>query len=319
MRLGPRSIVARGAHRGSARSTERSAGVPRRTYLSHALRAALPLAVLAALCFYPRPAPARPQGTTVLAPDTSAVKAREVIQRAIQALGGPAYLGVKDITRTGRFAAFEHNGQSNGSIQITVWTKLPDKERVLYQTKAYYTELPGPIPWPVHKSGSLYQVRNGAQGWILGSAGVEDLPPESVARLRDAGKKDINRLFRSRLDEPDLILRYTGQDLLDLKMVDWIESSDVNRFTIRIAFDHSTHLPVHATYLFRDETNEPDQEDDDFSVYHVFQGVQSPMQIGRSRRGYRVWQWFYDDVKYNTGLADSLFTREGLEQMAKHK
>jgi hypothetical protein len=284
-------------------------------------RAAVLIALLAVLLLIPWTGAAR-QGTTVLAPDASAAKAREVIQRAIQALGGPAYLGVKDMTRTGRYAGFDHNGSSRGSIQITDWVKLPDKERIAYQTKAYYAELPTPlgIPWPVHKSGTLYQVRNGDQGWLLGSGGVEELPPDSLARLRDTRKKDINLLFRVRLDEPDLVLRYAGQDLFEIRMVDWVESSDANRFTIRIAFDHATHLPVHATYLFREaETNEPDQEDDDFSVYHAFQGVQTPMQISRSRRGYRVLQWFYDDIKYNTGLGDSFFTREALEQLAGKK
>jgi hypothetical protein len=284
--------------------------------------AAASATLVAALLLAPWNGAARPQGTTVLAPDASAAKARQVIQQGIQALGGPAYLGVRDITRTGRYASFDHNGSARGSIQITTWSKPPDKERVLYQTKAYYTEVPTPLgmPWPVHKSGSIYQVRNGNQGWILGSGGVEELPPDSIARIRNQRYKDINVLFRERLDEPDLILRYTGEDLLETKMVDWIESSDVNRYTIRVAFDHATHLPTHATYLFRDpETNDPDQEDDDFAVYHVFGGVQSPLQIARSRKGYRVWQWFYDDVKYNTGLSDSLFTREGLEALSKGK
>ena len=284
-------------------------------------RASLSLSLLAGLLLSPRNGAAH-QGTTVLAPDASAAKAREVIQAAVQALGGPAYLGVKDMTRTGRYSSFEHNGASRGSIQIADWVKPPDKERIEYRTKAYYAEIPTPlgIPWPVHKSGAFYQVRNGDQGWILGSGGVEELPPDSLARIRDQRRKDINLLFRSRLDEPGLILRYAGQDLLEIKMVDWVESSDSGRFTIRIAFDHATHLPVHATYLFREaETNDPDQEDDEFSVYHVFQGVQTPMQIARSRRGYRVWQWFYDDIKYNTGLSDSLFTREGLEQLAGKK
>ena len=184
-----------------------------RRALSRGLRLGGSLALLAALCFYPHTTPARPQGTTVLAPDASAVKARQVIQQAIQALGGPAYLGVKDVTRTGRYASFEHNGSSRGSIQITTWSKPPDRERILYQTKVYYTDVPTPIGiwWPVHKSGSVYQVRNGDQAWVLGSAGVEDMSPDSKARIRDAAKKDINALFRSRLDEPGLILRYTGQ------------------------------------------------------------------------------------------------------------
>ena len=265
-------------------------------------------------------AAAHPQGTTVLAPDASNAKAREVIARAIQALGGPAYLGVKDMTRSGRYSAFDHNGSARGSIMVTDMIKWPDKERIEYRIKIYWggAEIPGPIPMPIRKIGTTYQVHNGNQGWILASGGIEEMLPESLARIRDQRRKDINLLFRSRLNEPDLILRYTGQDLLDMKLVEWIESSDIDRFTIRIAFDRSTHLPIHATYLYRDpETHDPIQEDDEFSVYHTFQGIASPLQISHDRQGYRVNQMFFDEVKYNTGLDDSLFTREGLEAIFK--
>src|SRR5208282_1848573 len=84
----------------------------------------------------------------------------------------------------------------------------------------------------------------------------------------------------------------------------------------RIAFDHSTHLPVHAVFLFRDpESGDPVQEDDDYSSYHLIQGVVTPLQISHDHNGYHVSQMFLEDVKYNTGLSDSLFTRESLEQL----
>jgi hypothetical protein len=86
-------------------------------------------------CFAAWPRAARPQDTTVLAPDASAARAREVIQRAIQAMGGTAYLGVKDITRIGRYSTFEHNGESRGTVRITDMVKLPDKERIQYTYK----------------------------------------------------------------------------------------------------------------------------------------------------------------------------------------
>jgi len=263
------------------------------------------------------PGSALPQDTTVLAPDASAAKAREVIQRAIRALGGPAYLGVRDTTRSGRFSTFEHNGAVTGTIKVIDMVKMPDKERIEYIfRREFETYIPLPIDIPFHKTGSAFEVHNGDQGWTLSGGGVDEMSPEAFDRVLQQRKKNINLLFRARLNEPDLVLRYTGQDTLDLKLVDWVEVSDATRFTTRIAIDHSTHLPIHAVFLFRDpESGDPVQEDDDFSSYHLIQGVVTPMQISHDHNGYHFSQMFLEDVKYNTGLSDSLFTRESLEQL----
>lgn len=270
------------------------------------------------------PGVARPQDTAVLAPEASAAKAREVIQRSIQALGGAAYLGVKDMTRTGRYTTFEHNGESRGTVRITDMVKLPDKERIEYNFKMYYgVDVPIPlifvdIPYPMSKSKSSFEVRNGDSGWILGSGGVIPLEADALAKVRLQRKKDINLLFRARLNEPEMVLRYTGQDVVDLKFVDWVEASDADRFVTRIAIDHSTHLPVRAIFLFRDsETGDPVEDHDYFSNYRPIQGVMTPMQIAHEHNGYQVSQMFFEEVKYNTGLDDSLFTQEALDHLAK--
>ena len=272
------------------------------------------------------PVPARPQDTVVLAPDASAARARELIQRAIQALGGPAYLGVKDMTRSGRYTSFEHSGATRGTIKITDIVKLPDKERIEYNVKMYYgVDAPIPlifvdIPYPLSKTKSTFEVHNGDSGWILGAGGIVDMPAESLAHLREKRKKDLNLLFRERLNEPGLILRYAGQDVVDLKLVDWIEVSDSDRFTTRIAFEHSSRLPLRAIFLFRDpETGDRIEDHDYFSNYRPVQGVMTPMQITHEHQGYQVSQMFFDDVKYNSGISDEIFSRQGLEQLSRGK
>ena len=269
------------------------------------------------------PGQARPQDTTVLAPEASEAKAREVIQRSIQALGGLAYLGVKDMTRTGRYTTFEHNGESRGTIKITDMLKLPDKERIEYHFKIYYgVDAPIPllvadIPYPLGKSKSTFEVRNGDAGWIVGTGGVIPLEADALARMRLQRKKDINLLFRTRLNEPGLVLRYGGRDVVDLKLVDWVEVSDADRFTTRIAIEQSTHLPVRAIFLFRDpETNDRVEDHDYFSNYRSIEGIMTPLQIAHEHNGYQASQMFFEEVKYNTGLNDSMFTREALEHLS---
>lgn len=290
-----------------------------------AVRAALCCGLVFCFAAWPRSTSraAHPQDTTVLAPDASAAKAREVIQRAIQAMGGPAYLGVKDITRVGRYSTFEHNGESRGTIRITDMVKLPDKERIQYTSKMYYgVDAPTPlIDIPMGKTNSSFEVRNGDMGWVLGSGGVVPLDAEALARIRQARKKDINLLFRTRLNDPSLVFRYTGQEVVDLKWVDGVEITDADRFRIRIAFDHATRLPLRSIFLYRDPDfdNQPTEDHDSYSLYRPVQGVITALQITHEHNGYQSSQVFYEEVKYNSGLDDSLFTRESLEHLPKRR
>jgi len=264
---------------------------------------------------------ARAQDTDILAPEASNRKAREVIQQSIQAMGGAAYLGVKDATRKGRFSRIQHNGQVTGTIQIVDLLKMPNKERLEYIFRHFYeTFLPIPIEAPFHKTGTAYEVHNGDQGWLLGGGGVEELPRDVLEQREEQRRTSFNVVFRERLDDPTLVLRYGGMDVLDLKTVDWIEISDGGRYTALLAIDRATHLPLRTVYRSRDpKTRDIIEEVEHYSNYHAFQGVVTPMQILRDRNGWQNSQLFLEDVKYNTGLSDELFTREGLEAMARGK
>jgi hypothetical protein len=272
------------------------------------------------------PGLAHPQDTAVLAPDASAAKAREIIQRAIQAMGGDAYLGVKDFTRTGRYSSFDHSGAARGTVKIIDMVKLPDKECIEYDVKIDYgVDAPIPlifvdIPYPLGKSTRSFQVRNGDEGWIVNSGGVVAMEQEALTRMRRARKKDIDLVFRTRLNDPNLVFRYTGQDTMDLKWVDGVEIADASQFITRIAFDHSTHLPVSAAFRYRDPDydNQPTEDRDVYTLYHTVQGVVTPFQIAREHNGYRTSQMFYEEVKYNTGLSDAMFTRQGVEELRSH-
>jgi len=231
-------------------------------------------------------------------PEQSAAKAKELIRQTIQALGGQAYLGVRDATCSGRFAQFGHSGDVTGYEQFFDYTKLPGKDRTEFSKKR-----------------NVIQVFNGNQGWELDRGGIQDASPDSVAEFQEGQKKDLDYLFHYRLNEPGMIFRYGGGDIVDLKEVDWVEVVDRERRTIRIAFDRATHLPTRAIYITRDPTtHERSEEVEYFSNYHPIQGVLTPFQVERERNGIKTFQLFLHDCQYNTGLSDALFTRASLEE-----
>ena len=242
--------------------------------------------------------PAAAQNPQVLLPEQSAEKARAIIQKTIQALGGPAYLGIRDITCSGRYAQFDRHGQLGGYARFWDFIKLPDKNRTEY-----------------YKQRNQITVFNGNQGWQMDRGGVVDAPADSVENYQEGLKKDIDAIFRTRLNEEGLVFRYGGPDLVDLKQVDWVEIVDRDRRSFRIAIDRATSLPIRAEITTRDHrTRERAVDAYYFSNYHPVQGVQTALQVARERNGRKVYQVFYAECRYNTSLADSLFTRESLEQ-----
>jgi len=244
------------------------------------------------------PRPDGAQNPEALLPGQSAAKAKELIQEAIQALGGQAYLNVRDITYQGRLGQFATTGDLSGYAKFYDFTKLPDKDRTEF-----------------YKQRNIITVYNGDRGWDLDRGGVQEISADRVRENQESLKRDIDYVFRFRMKEEGMIFRYAGADIVDLKQVEWAEIVDPARNTLRIAFDLATHLPLRTVAIVRDrETRERSEEITFFSNYHPIQGVMTPLQVARERNGRKIFQVFLDECKYNTGLPDSLFTRESLEQ-----
>ena len=256
------------------------------------------LALLVSGAFFVAAGTAQTQNPELLLPEQSAAKAKQLVQQAIQALGGDAYLNLRDVTCTGRESQFGHSGELTGYEEFFDYAKLPDKERTEYSSKR-----------------NIVEVYNGDKGWVLDRGGVQDAPDEALHERRENEKKDIDTILRTRIKEPGMIFHYAGPDVVDLKEADWVELEDSEGRTMRIAFDHATHLPLRKVIVTRDpNTHLRMEEKEYYSNYHPIQGLETPFQITSDRNGLKTSQVFIKECQYNTGLSDSLFTKESLEE-----
>src|SRR5215470_8330849 len=60
----------------------------------------------------------------------NAAKAKAVLEQAIQALGGDAYLNIQDTSQQGRNYSFHHGETTSTGILFWRFVKFPDKERI---------------------------------------------------------------------------------------------------------------------------------------------------------------------------------------------
>jgi len=238
------------------------------------------------------------QETVVLMPEESAAKTKQLLQQAVDALGGSAYLDMRDMTCTGRASQFGHSGELNGFETFINYVEPPTMDRT--------ENLP---------QRNIIDVYNGDMGWTLDRGGVAEAPVTDLARFQDNVRKDIFNILKNRVHEDGMILRYAGVDIVDLHEVDWVELVDANDSTIRIAIAKDSHLPIRKTVQTRDpKTRNVTEEIELFSNYHPISGIETPFQIERDRNGMKIYQIFFDKCDYNTGLPASLFTKESLDE-----
>jgi hypothetical protein len=253
-------------------------------------------------------------------PEQSSAKAKQVLQQVIAALGGQAYLNVRDTQCDGRAAQFGTAGTLMGfTLFRDIWL-LPDKNRVEYFTKSEHTILGflmGADDLLITHGGAMITVHTGEGGWTLDKSGVSDEPEDVIKNFNDQIKSGMNNMLRQRMNEPGVDVQYGGTDLIDLKEAEWIEFTDSDHREMRLGIDKFTRLPLRWIVTTRNsETRVNTALTTSYTQYRALDGVKTPLSIELSRDDRKLTQTFLTECKYNADLAPQLFTRAALEQHA---
>ena len=235
----------------------------------------------------------------VLMPDQSAAKAKQIIQQGIDALGGQAYLNVHDITYTGQLSAFGHSGDLNGFEKFIDYEQPPFKER--------QENLP---------KRNIIEVNNGDKGWVLDRGGVSEAATSDVARFQEDIQIDIDNILRHRIHEPNMIFRYAGGDVVDLKEADWIETRRQ-----RESHDSDRFRSLHSSSDSQDRRHPRSQHAAEEPGDRVLLALSSHRRrsklLFKSRASAMVLRFTRSSstrCQYNTNVPDSLFTKESLDE-----
>jgi outer membrane lipoprotein-sorting protein len=258
------------------------------------------------------------QNPDTMMPEQNVAKAKQVLADLINALGGPGYTEVRESQCEGRRALIGHNGELNGYIDFADFRRYPDKARTEYLSKGRNTILKSLIGLDgldFAHGGIFITLYNGDHGWTFSRSGVDEMPVTSVSEFQEQTKRNIDNLIRLRLKEPGMVIRFGGNDTVDLKQADWVELTDSDERKFRLAVDQSSHFLIRAIVSTKDK--EYDQIDDDttiYSNYHLMDSVWVPLQISREHNGRRTGQIFYDTCRFNPGFPDDLFSKSSLQK-----
>jgi hypothetical protein len=260
------------------------------------------------------------QNPDTMMPEQSAAKAKQILSDLMNARGGAPYNEVIEGECHGTRAQFGHNGEVTGYVGFTDSRRFPDKARLEYAAKSHNLKsiintvigVEG-LDWS--HGGVIVALYNGDRGWTLDRSGVTELPITSISEFQEQVKRNIDNVLRVRLKEPGWTYRFGGSDTADLKEVDWVELTDSEERTFRLAVDHNTRLLVRSVVTTVNE--ETHERDDDVTIYTNYQlkdSVWTPMQVTRDHNGRRAAQFFYDSCRYNPGFPSDFFDRSSLQK-----
>jgi hypothetical protein len=261
---------------------------------------------------------ARAQNPDTIAPEESTAKAKRIIDRLIQAMGGPLYLSMNERACDGRRALIGRNNELSGYISVKDYWSYPNKARIDYIAHGRNTllgYLVGVQDLDITHGGTVITLFSGDQGWIMDRGGVSEMPVTTLSQFQAALKQNVDNVLRIRVKDPETRFRWAGLGTVDLHPIDWVEITDADGFTVKLAVDQSTHLLVRSVVVTQDEELNQDREDVAiYTNYQVKGGIQMPMQVTRERDGRRIQQVFFDDCHPNPGLPADFFTRAALDK-----
>jgi hypothetical protein len=211
-----------------------------------------------------------------------------IIDQMIQALGGPAFLDVKEIHTSGRFFSFS-KGELSGSDLFVDYIKLPDMERTEFGREK-------------NKSTTI---NKGTEGWkIEGKNDPEPQPAVQTDEFIANFKTSFDYVMRVVLKHPQTTIQNLPGELIDFKRADVVEVRDAAKNRIRFYIDRASHLPIKMQVR---RVNQSSVSEELYGNWHKFQGVMTPLLVSRSTNGVKTMEIRAEMAAYNSGLPDSLF------------
>lgn len=222
---------------------------------------------------------------------------QKLFSDAIAAMGGDAYLGVKDIVSEGSLFFFDRDGNSSGLIKYNDWTKLPDKSRNEVGNKKKARDI------------TVFNLEKN-EGWILeGQKDTREATPDEMKEFRASAKHTIDTIFRFRYKDPANRLFYLGPGEGSDVRLEMVKLLDPENDEVTIYFDRASKLPAKIEYRSVDKRGIRQRHVEEYSQWHVIQGVNTPLRTDGSINGMRSSQMFVLKLTYNNNVPDEFFSK----------
>jgi len=239
----------------------------------------------------------RVKGTSAASSDQ---KSEQIVNRAIEVVGGSSYLNVRTVIGRGFYTPF-HEGASQIPVRFLDYIVYPDKERTEFTSSGIRT----------------IQVNFGEQGWIFDGAAktLNDQKPEQVEDFKFGFRTTIETLLRGVWRKEGAKLSYVGRREAGLaKRNETLRLTYPDGFWIEYEFGAKDGLPAKIIYMRKRKNMDNGEmeealEEDRLAKPITIDGIISPWVIDHFIAGKQTSRTSYESIEYNKPVPDSLFTK----------
>jgi hypothetical protein len=225
--------------------------------------------------------------------DAGTRKAKSVIEQGIQALGGQAYLNIRDREQQGRGYVLHHGRASGSGTLFWAFSEFPDKERVELTKERDVTE--------------LYV---GNKGYEITFKGVHPIEEKDLTEYLHQRRFSLDTILRTWVNDPTVVILYEGYALAAPgHPSDKVTLINAKNEGVSLFFDMDTHLPIKKSFEWRDPVDrQKNLEEEIYENYRPIPGgVMAPYNITRYFNGDMSRQRFFNSVTVNQGLDEAMF------------
>lgn len=223
-------------------------------------------------------------------------KAKSILDRTLQALGGPAFMEFKTMSSEGRAFSIA-DGVTAGFVYYKSAMDYPDKRRLAYG---------------FGRSKPIILINDGAKGWEIDRYGLVGQKGKQIKNWRLANRYSLENFLRLRLHEPGSLVLTGGQDFVDNLPANILDIFDPRHVEVKLYINSLTALPIRITYRIQDpQSLDWDVYTDSYADYREIGGVETPMHVIRYLNERRVAETFRTAVKYDVTFPANYFQPEG--------
>jgi hypothetical protein len=233
----------------------------------------------------------------------NAVQARAALDAMVQALGGQAWLNMKNQMRQGHIAAFFHGQPDMGTTEYWEFHQWPDHDRM-----------------ELTKHRDVVEFYVGRTGWEVTYRGKKPIPQDMVDDYLRRRDHSIETVVKVWLKDPRTILVYEGQHLAERHLAEQVTLISADNEAVTILMDVQTHLPLRRTFQWRDPLYKDKNTDaEEYDDYHTIDGFPTPFGISRFKNDEMIRQYYLVHVSYNQPLAEDFWNVDAADRRIKKK
>lgn len=222
-------------------------------------------------------------------------KAEQIVQHAVEALGGSAYLNVRSVIGRGLFTPYK-DGQSDIPSMFVDYIIYPDRERTEFKAQ----------------TGKIIQTNTGDTGWLYDGASksIKDMTKVQVADFQRGIRASVDYLLRGFWRKEGAKLSYVGRREAGLaRRNETVRLTYTDGFTVDFEFGAKDYLPMKIQYKRTNAEGEETAEEDRLAQHLKIGAVTAPFVIDHYSAGAQMSRINYQSVEFNPPIADTLFAR----------